>query len=70
MVVLATWGMMTIVIATYIGNLVAAMATEKLVIPFNTLEEFADQDQYIPGYAAGGLAELILKVQEFNSVKN
>ena len=56
--------MMTILIATYVGNLVAAMVTEKLVLPFKTLKEFADQNEYIPGYAKGGLAELLLKVSK------
>lgn len=58
----ATWLMMTILVATYVGNLVAAMATEKLILPFETLAEFAEQNEYIPGYARGGLAELLLKV--------
>ena len=65
LVVLTTWLMMTILIATYVGNLVAAMVTEKMVLPFHTLKEFADQNEYIPGYAKGGLAELLLKVSKY-----
>ncbi len=53
---------MTIVTATYVGNLMAALATEKLVLPFHTLEEFAEQNIYVPGFTAGGLADLVLKV--------
>ncbi len=55
-----------ILVMTYTSNLVAALATLKVTLPFTTLKEFAVQNQYQPTVYAPGSTRLVLEVNADN----
>ena len=48
--------------ATYTGNLVAFMTVIKVPVPFNTLTEMVNQDQYKFGTLGSSVLETLLQV--------
>ena len=53
-IIMFTWYLAVLILsATFSGNLVAFLTVVKEVIPFSTLEELADQNQYKFGVLGG-----------------
>ena len=42
------WFVVIVIVATYSSNLIAILSVDKVLLPFTTLEEFANQDEYLP----------------------
>ena len=54
--------MSLVIVTTYAGNLVAALATQHVNLPFRTLEELADDKEYSLTTSRGTSVQALFEV--------
>lgn len=60
------WMSCMVIVATYSGNLIAFLTVSKDVLPFDTLEGMADQNEYRFGYIGGTALDHYIRVSYFH----
>ena len=59
--------MFLVIVTTYSGNLVAALATQRVKLPFTTINELAEDTKYQITISKGGAHQTLLQVKSITS---
>ncbi|XP_046569605.1 glutamate receptor-like [Haliotis rubra] len=63
------WCFCVIITSVYTGNLIAFLTITKEYVPFSTLEEVSQQDEYVVGVGRGSYVELMLKTSNSSTLQ-
>ena len=65
LIVASWWLFCLVILASYIGNLVAFLAVERQKIPFTNLHELLQQEEYLFGVLSNSILTLLFEVCYF-----